>query len=187
MDQETWNIIQQDRPLLHVDGAGLSDDAALRKLRVTFHMLIVGEIRRALEHEIGVASMILCCCAIDFLGSLYAGQHASGATLKAFVQRFLRQYDPAKLAAMRNRLVHNYVVPPEAYNFTVGREHAPLHLSPGGRSLIVVDEFVDDIQRAGEELFRLAGQEGVVHQNVLARLRERGLLWMSAFTDQGGA
>jgi hypothetical protein len=182
---KTPKITKKDQALLLVSMASMSDAEALRKLRATFHVLLIGEIRRVLEHEVGVAAMILCCCALDFLGSLHAGTPASGQSFRSFVNAFLPEYDPAKLWLLRNRLVHNYMVPPGTYSFTVGRQNIGLHAtaaSDGGAGLIIVDQLADDIQQAGERLLRHARLDPAIRQHVLARIRKRGLIWMIAFS-----
>jgi hypothetical protein len=80
---------------------------------------------------------------------------------------------------MRHRLVHNYVVDPDGYSFTTKKQTESLYPLPA--SVLVVDDLVNDIQRAGDKLVRLARVAGPVRSNVLDRLRKRGLLWMLAF------
>ena len=173
---------QQDGPLLGIPSGGLPDELLLRKLRVVFHILLVGEIRRTLASDppIGVGSAILTCCAIDFLGSLYAGADASGMTLKSFVRDFLPAYDPQLLSNMRNRLVHNYVNR-GGYTFTAGRDRADLHRPASASPTIVVDLLLDDVESAAERLFAqaLEDTDRPPGKDVLQRARDPGLMWMT--------
>jgi hypothetical protein len=162
-----------DLRLLLTGMDGLTDEQAFAKLELTFRELVIGETRRALKASIGIGGMILACCAIDFLSSLYAGQDSSDTTFLDFAGRFLANYDAEKLRALRNRLVHNYVRAPHAYRFSAGRARAAEHLV-GER--IVVDLLLDDIERAGQELVRLTTVDATVRERVLRRLKTPGLL-----------
>src|SRR5712691_1817526 len=168
--------IVPDWDLLFVSPKGLSDDIALRKLRVTFDRLIVDEIRRTLKARIGVASMILLCCAIDFLGSLHAGAEAREDTFKAFARRFLPRYDAGRLYSVRRHLVHNYVIPRSGYVFAVGRERATEHLVQGKRQRLILEVLLDDVEQAGHELFAVADTDQQLRANILCRLRVPGLI-----------
>jgi hypothetical protein len=175
--------VDEDEPLLHVRGGGLTDELLVRKLRAVFHYLVVGEIRRVLapDEPPGVASAILTLCAIDFLGSLYAGADATGVTLKVFVADFLPAYAPRRLSNMRNRLVHNYVNR-GGYTFTAGRDRKALHNTSTPSSLIVIDVLLEDVEAAAERLFADAWQDlgKPPGSNVIKRAKEPGLMWMTA-------
>lgn len=174
--------VEEDEPLLHVQGGALTDELLLRKLRAVFHYLVIGEIRRVLapDQPAGVASAILTLCAIDFLGSLYAGADATGATLKAFVADFLPGYAPERLSSMRNRLVHNYVNL-GGYTFTAGRDRRALHNASTPSPLIVIDVLLEDVQAAAERLFAEAWQDpaNAPGSKVIKRAKEPGLMWMA--------
>src|SRR5438552_1938032 len=98
----TWPDPSDDQRLMFKGWNGLSEDEVLRKMRATFHNLIVGEARRALQSDIGVAAMILGLLALDFLGTLYAGANASHDTFLRFVEGFLGRYDAPRLIKMRD-------------------------------------------------------------------------------------
>jgi hypothetical protein len=162
--------------LLLADVTTLDDAEALEKLSVAFQDLMIGELRRALAHRIGIGSMIMACCAVDFLGTLLAGDNSTDTRFRAFVQKFLPAYDARRLRWTRDRLVHNYAVPREnGYGFSVASERAVEHLD-GPR--IVVDRLVDDIKIAGERLFELAATDGTIRTNILKRLRSPGIVLM---------
>jgi len=99
-----------------------------------------------------------------------------GLTFRAFVRTFLPAYDTSKLSAMRNRLVHNYVVPPDAYAFSAGRERAAEHLAPANRERIILELLADDVERAGAELLMRAARQPKLRKRLLARVRTPGLL-----------
>ena len=152
----------------------LSDVDMLVKGQLVFRELIIGELRRALHHRIGIGSMILACCAIDFLTTLFSGKGADDPRFRNFVNKFLPRYDPEKLRLMRHGLVHEYVIKRgKSYAFSVGRERASEHLL---QERIIVDLLADDIEEAGEQLFQLALADQGVRRNVLKRLRNPGLV-----------
>ncbi len=176
-----WPNPHEDLQLLYERPAVQSDDVLLRRVRATFHILIVGEIRRILvaPDPPGIAPAILGCCAIDFLGTLLTGQSAGSKAFLAFAKRFLKPYNPEHLLNLRHRLVHNYVMPSH-YVLIRGRDVADRHLTPtddrGERAWLVVEAFIDDIVEAGESLFLAAREPGDVRTHVLKRTRKTGLL-----------
>jgi hypothetical protein len=182
--------LDEDQRLVRAPFDGLSDDERLRKVRVTFYRLLLGEIERMLNPAtppagapIGVGAMILACCAIDFLSTLYAGEDSRQEHFESFTTTYLKHfgYDPTKLRFLRNGLVHNYAVRNEAYAFDAGQQHRPKHLThdaESGRDWIIVDCLLDDIRGAADLLFEQALQPGLVRCNMLRRTYTPGLLRM---------
>jgi hypothetical protein len=101
-------------------------------------------------------------------------------TFRAVVATYLGTYDPEKLKALRNRLVHNYVVPSSGYPFDAGPDKRHVHLQPqiNGTEIIIVDNLVEDIAVAGETLLQeaLTGSNRTVRTNVLKRANTPGIL-----------
>jgi hypothetical protein len=167
---------ESPRPLLATPLAGLSDDDVLAKGQQVFRELVIGELRRALHARIGIAAMILACCAIDFLTTLFAGKGSTDKRFQQFVEKFLPRYDAKNLRLMRHALVHEYVIQRDkSYAFSVGRERASEHLQ---QNRIIVDLLVDDIEQAGGQLFEQAVVDHNVRRHVLKRLRNPGLVLM---------
>lgn len=142
---------------------GLTNEEKLRRLRATFHHAIVGEMRNSLPH-IKIGTALLAFCALDFLGALAAGtSRASQGTFKGFCKRYLlredRRYNCDRLWEARWRLVHHYSMT-GGYFITWDQGDADsIHLiqlagMPG--PTIVLERFIDDIERAGEALFVVA-------------------------------
>jgi hypothetical protein len=162
--------------LLLADVTTLSSAEVLEKGKIAFDELVIGELHRALANRIGIASMILACCAADFLTTLLAGKGSTESRFRNFVDQFLPSYDAKRLILMRHGLVHEYAVPRgKGYAFSVGRERAGEHLQNGR---IIVDVLMDDLAAAGGRLFALAETDEAIRGNVLRRLRAPGLVLM---------
>ena len=92
-ESEKWPSPESDLLLLVNGAVMLTDDLRIRRCRALFHRAIIGEIRQLLEISEtqeaifhGVSPVILGCCAIDFLGTLYAGRESTEHTIRKFVE-----------------------------------------------------------------------------------------------------
>jgi len=57
---------------------------------------------------------MLSLAAIDILGGVYRGTRASFVTFRDFVRDFMPGYDPTVMRELRNKVLHEYVIPAEA-------------------------------------------------------------------------
>lgn len=125
--------------------------------------MALGDIKRAArpgDKERGGAKMagfLLGFCFIDAAAGFYSGrtkqmQRVIGKHFRAFVTRYMPQYDAAALYHdLRSGLVHSYAVG-QTYSFT-NLEHAGKHLETtqtgfGMRTLLNLEDFVDDLEQA---------------------------------------
>jgi hypothetical protein len=112
------------------------------------------------EGSTPLAAFILISCAIDFLAGFMCGITSfqprpgeSSTNYKAFVTRYLTQYEPADVYThIRCRLAHNY---------SIGGNVALTHLNPGahdprgtrGQKIINFEDFFTDFQGAASTYF----------------------------------
>lgn len=124
----------------------------------------IGETFEATKYGQGgstpLAAFILVSCAIDFLAgfmcgiaSFQPGRGESSKNYKAFVTRYLPQYDPEDIYNnIRCRLAHNY---------TIGQNVGLTHLNPRlhdpmgtrGRRIINFEDFCADFRAAADAYF----------------------------------
>jgi hypothetical protein len=72
---------------------------------------IVREIKTTIEVGLQTAPYILISCAIDFLGTFWAGTDSNGTIYRDFVNTFFGGYDGQNLyRELRCRMVHNHTV-----------------------------------------------------------------------------
>jgi hypothetical protein len=177
-----WPDPEVDLPLLHCHFDVLAAEEKIRKVRTTFHKLMLGEIERMLKAEepIVVGAMMLICCAIDFQGTLFAGATATRKSFLGFVRSYLKQYEASMLLDLRNSMVHNYVLP-QRVAFACSRdadEARALLASTKDKTLVIADELLADVARAGEQLFQDSRMNDALRLNILKRIGRPGLLRM---------
>lgn len=178
--EDDWNALcGQDWPTL-------TDYEKLRRLRATFHHAVIGEMRRSLPC-IKIGTALLAFCALDLLGALATGNRASQGAFKVFCKTYLLPVDPRydcdRLWGARWRLAHNYSME-DAYRVT-WNQGVPLHLSadPAGqdpRPLLELEQFITDIETAGEALFVAAATHVGVRGNVLRQANRAAPLGLKA-------
>lgn len=114
----------------------------------------------AQEGSTPLAAFILVSCAIDFLAGFMCGITSftpkpgeSSKNYKAFVARYLPQYDPGDVYNnIRCRLAHNYSI---GGNVGLTHLHPELHDPKGikGRTIINFEDFRADFQKAADKYF----------------------------------
>jgi hypothetical protein len=107
-----------------------------------------------------LAAFILISCAIDFLAGFMCGVTSfqpkpgeSSKNYKAFVTKYLPQYDPGDVYNnIRCRLAHNYTI---GGNVGLTHLHPELHDPKGskGRKIINFENFFADFRAAANEYF----------------------------------
>lgn len=177
-----WPTVESDRHLLSVSFEELSEDQALRKVRATVRDLLIGEIRRCIAGQIGMASLMLSMAAIDILGGLYCGVSAKQRSFVTFVSDFLPTYPPATLWKLRGAVLHNYQLLPGVI-FALAPKWRDRHLSPvddlgpgGVRLFIHGARLADDLDQAAEHLLLRARTEPELAVRVIRHARRHLLL-----------
>jgi len=141
----------------------LTNDEKIRRLRATFHHAVIGEMRRSLPY-IKIGTALLAFCALDFLGALASGKQATQRTFKAFCTQCLlrvdQRYNCDRLWKTRCHLVHNYST--NGGYFLTWEQGVTVHLQrlsgmPG--PTIELEQFITDIELAGEALFVAAASD----------------------------
>jgi hypothetical protein len=177
MDSDDWPPIDVDLHLLELTFDGLSDEQALRKVRATIRGLLVGEIRRCLVgvpvgEPIGLAALMLSLAAIDILGGIYRGSQATFVTFGDFVRDFMPGYDPTLMRELRNKVLHEYVIPAEIV-VMYGDDRVAQHLgsAPEFPSKVVlhVPSVAEDIDRAAERMLLAAKADSVLARVIIDR------------------
>jgi hypothetical protein len=107
-----------------------------------------------------LAAFILVSCAVDFLAGFMCGITSfqpkggeSSKNYKAFVTRYLPQYDPGDVYNnIRCRLAHNYTI---GGNMVLTHLHAERHDPKGnkGQKIINFENFFADFQAAANQYF----------------------------------
>lgn len=137
------------------------------RVRHKYETWILGSIRQTykatkdLENESApLAVFILISCAIDFLAGFMCGitsfnSKNSGKNYKAFVGRYLPQYDPEDIYHhIRCRLAHNYTIGEGVGLIHLKSEmHDPKGIKPGGRRIINLEDFLADFQAGANRYF----------------------------------
>lgn len=181
--EEDWDTLACRR------WSDLDSEQKLRRVRATFHHAIVGEPRRALPH-IKIGCAILAFCALDYLGSLLAGGDASEKNFKSFCRVYLcgvdARYSPKDLYNTRCRMVHNYNLT-GAYMISWaqgegGPRHLVTHPLVGGKPILLLENFLDDIANAGEEMFVAALSDDELFTRILTRSDSREPLGYAGFS-----
>lgn len=136
---------------------------------------MVGDAWRAINGRAMVGALILGVCAIDTLGSLWAGKDASGTTYKAFAREYLprgKEYPDLVYDGMRNRLVHNYSS--RGFSYTDGHQEMHLLNDEYNRLVINVESFVAEVEVAAKEYFIDLCSDSTLYENFLRRTKEEG-------------
>lgn len=153
--------------------------------------MALGDIKRASrpgDREPGGAKMagfLLGFCFIDAAAGFYSGrtkemQGVIGKHFRAFVTHYMPQYNAAALYHdLRSGLVHSYAVG-QTYSFT-HLEHAGKHLETkrtgfGMRTLLNLEDFVNDLEQAFKALLEDIRTKPVQTQKAKARYESIGLL-----------
>lgn len=130
-----------------------NDSAIIEAARVTLVDWMVGDARRAIAGHALVGALILGVCAIDTLGTLWAGSDADGDTFKNFARDYLprgSEYEDRVYWGMRNRLVHNY----SSFGFVYVDRRPDLHLTKDkglDLQVINVESFISEVEQAAQD------------------------------------
>ncbi len=129
------------------------------------------------------AGFILLTCFLDFLGSLHAGQGASGNTFKCFVDTYMvsshsgSSYDATSIyTSLRCRLVHNYAIWGSKY--FLGENRPELHLKSVNNSGIFLnlESFFKDVVRAKDRYFAQVKRDRELRMKLTRRIKKVGTI-----------
>lgn len=172
----------------------LTRDLLLAQMDLGLREMALGDIKRASrpgEERDGGAKMagfLLGFCFIDAMAGFYSGRTketarqrgAIGKHFRRFVEAYLTDYDPTALYQdLRGGLVHSYAIG-DTYAFT-HLERAGKHLERkdtglGLRTLINLEHFVLDLERAYDALREGIRSDSVRFSKAKARYQSLGLL-----------
>lgn len=122
-----------------------------------------------------LAAFILTSCAIDFLAGFYCGIESftggqSGRNYKAFVKKYMPQYDPVDVYIhVRCRLAHNYTIGGNLYLTHNNRSiHYPRESPP--RQVINFENFLEDFEAGAEAYFNALNDSPLLRENFEKRV-----------------
>ena len=149
----------------------------IEEFEAYFNAQVVGEIQKAMEHELGAAAYILLSCAIDLLASLWQGRDTSAKIYKKFINKFFGNYDGASLYEdLRCGLVHNYTLG-EKLIMCWGESDIHMTQTPEGQTVINLEQFFEDFQQAKNRYIAELRQDQQLQDNLSTRVLKVGMLY----------
>ena len=158
-------------------------DVRVRRFKKHFAEWVFAEISGCLQSQASVGSVILCCCAIDYLARFFSGDSGHSMNKSKYVaflgNYFDDKYDPEIFYKLvRCGLTHGFNM--ENQFLVVGskaRWARALHLSYDPRhkaTLVVPTSLYQDIQRAFRQYIRDLERGGEILERFLAVYKSSG-------------
>lgn len=136
----------------------------------------LNDIKRASSGGAKMGVFILGSCYVDHLSCFYFGQESTRTNYINFVNKFLPMYNGAEFyKSMRCKLVHNYSVDGK-YAFTHNNYGLHHKVDNDGKMLINLKSFINELEGASNELFRLLGSDQELQINFAKRYLDAGIL-----------
>lgn len=165
-----------------------TDEELIAKAKYTFVDLMVGDVKRTLDNNILLGSLILSLCAVDTLACFFADKpkgkaisRASAKHFKRFINRFMdNKYEPIaeKLyGAMRGSLVHGYTT-----KYFLLDDHKPQNhlkkttLNGKRRQIINLDSFIEDVEKAANKYVEELARDPLLLSNFKVQYEYSGLM-----------
>lgn len=155
----------------------MSDQEIIDQVKFVLSNWDLGDIKFASSSKAKVGAFILASCFIDHLACFYFNKEGTPKTYKDFVQIFLPQYNADDLYhSLRCKLVHNYT---EGGKYSFIHEKPEFHLKTDrqGRTVINLEDFIDEIISVKVKFFSLLDSENSeCRKNTIARFKKVGIL-----------
>ncbi|HNQ94573.1 MAG TPA: hypothetical protein PKK96_14745 [Anaerolineales bacterium] len=152
-----------------------------------FTAFVVEDIRKSLQSNIEVGTIILTTVGIECLSGYFVGQETERKHFVNFMQVFMppyAKYADDVYACIRNGLAHDYVIKENSatnVTFVFQRNHGEPHLIPTPMSSNVIylnrEDYANDFLVAQHDYFEKVENDQTLWDNAIKRLKsQRGFL-----------
>lgn len=165
-----------------------SEKELIAKAKYTFVDLMVGDVKRTLDSNILLGSLILSLCAVDTLASFAASKQkgkpitrTSGKHFKEYVVTFMdEKYTPIAgrlYGALRGLLIHSYTT-----KYFLLTDHEPQNhlitttLQGKKRQVVNVDTFIEDMEKAANKYVEELSMDSSLFSNFKIQYDYVGLM-----------
>jgi len=154
------------------------------QVRNSFEKFVVQDLKKALDADVEVGTIILTTVGIECLSGYFAGKESDGKTFIEFIAEFMPAYSihaEAIYRCIRNGLAHDYIIKEnEGRSFLFTRNRGEKHLDPvegkPGWYYLNRESFALDFLKAQTDFFEQVNRDENLSRRVLKRLRERSFL-----------
>lgn len=160
-----------------------------QKFRDSFEKFVIQDLKKALNSDVEVGTIILTTIGIECLSGYFMGKPADGKTFKSFIDEFMPDYSNHAITiykCVRNGLVHDYILKEhEGKSFLFTRDRGEKHLVPvedrPGWYYLNRENFASDFLKAQEQFFEKVNQNQKFYNRVLKRLNDGSFLDVFSF------
>lgn len=160
-----------------------------QRFRESFEKFIVHDLKKSLEVDIEVGTIILTVIGIECLSGYFAGEPSNGQTFERFVRAFMPKYTSharTLYQCVRNGLAHDYIIKElfgQSFLFT--RNRGEKHLTPVERKpewyYLNREQFALDFLDAQRDFFDQVNNSQDLLDKAMHRLNQRGFLDVFSF------
>lgn len=148
-----------------------------------FIAFVVGDVKKSLQANIEVGTIILTTAGIECLSGYFAGQEAERKHFVDFIQTFMpayAKYADDIYACIRNGLAHDYVVKKNSatnVTFVFQRNHGEPHLTPTPINSNVIylnrEDYANDFLEAQHQYFDKVENDQSLWDRAMKRLNSQ--------------